>query len=365
MRQLVAYKWKWEKDYMNELVSVVVPIYEQADYLQVCLASIANQSYENLEVLLIDDGSENEEIKEVCDSFCEKDARFIYKNVEHKGVSAARNEGVKLSTGKYLIFVDSDDTLYKDRIQKCVTALEDAKELGKRCCFVLNGIEWIDESAIVSSKMALFEDRPLLFSFEQNEFVLILWKELFNFVTNKMYKLDVIRKSKISFEENMNIAEDLVFNIEYMKADDGDILVVNEPLYRYIHRNENRLSLLYSSNALKNTKRAYAQLMRFAMGLGISSEHKVVICSEFLYNWTARLSAIYKSDSISKKNRKKLVNTEVRSEEFQNLLILCWRNKKISTIRYITLRTRNFFFYFLLRKKYLKTIKSFLKSRGR
>ena len=91
---------------MKELVSVVVPIYEQADYLQVCLASIANQSYENLEVLLIDDGSENEEIKEVCDSFCEKDARFIYKNVEHKGVSAARNEGVKLSTGKYLIFVD-------------------------------------------------------------------------------------------------------------------------------------------------------------------------------------------------------------------------------------------------------------------
>lgn len=350
---------------MGKLVSVVVPIYEQVDYLQVCLESIANQTYENLEVLLVDDGSKNKKIEYICESFCKNDPRFHYKKIEHKGVSAARNEGIRLSKGQYLIFVDSDDTLYENRIQKCITVLEDSEEKGQHCCFILNGMEWMDESAIVSSKMVLFEEKPLTFAFKQKEFVIILWKELFNFVTNKMYKLDVIRENKIKFDEGANIAEDLVFNIDYMKADETDILVVNEPLYRYIHRNENRLSLLYSSNALKNTKRAYAQLMRFAMGLGISSEHKVVICSEFLYNWTARLSAIYKSDSISKKNRKKLVNTEVRSEEFQNLLILCWRNKKISTIRYFTLRTRNFFFYFLLRKIYLKTIKSFLKSRGR
>lgn len=350
---------------MKELVSVVVPVYEQVNFLNACLESIANQTYENLEVLLIDDGSKNKETEYVCRSFCKNDPRFFYKRIEHKGVSSARNEGIRMCSGKYVIFVDNDDAIDENRIKKCVDAMEASLDRGERNCFVLNGMEWMDDSSPISSQSVIFENMPDVFSIPQRELAVVLWKNLFNFVTNKMYKTDVIKEHNIFFHAEMNIAEDLVFNIDYMQADDGDILIVNQPLYKYIHRNENRLSLAYNSNALSNTKNAYGMLMQLGLDLELTMDHMNVIKSVYLYNWTARLSSIYKSDEISKAERKRLVNGEIRSSEFQEILDVCWKNKKISAVRYFTLKTKSFFLYFLLRQVYVKKLKSFFIFRGK
>lgn len=130
---------------MNDLISVIVPIYNAEDYLEQCLISILEQSYDRLEVILIDDGSTDSSV-EICEKFLriDKNVRYFYQR--NKGVSVARNRGLKMARGKYVVFVDADDflsrraieLLYNTRherrlVQMCVDRVKYQKfEVGRR-----------------------------------------------------------------------------------------------------------------------------------------------------------------------------------------------------------------------------------------
>ena len=94
----------------NELITVVVPIYNVEEYLDKCISSIVNQTYKNLEIILVDDGSPDK-CPEMCDEWAKKDNRIIVIHKENGGLSDARNCGLDISTGDYITFVDSDDFL--------------------------------------------------------------------------------------------------------------------------------------------------------------------------------------------------------------------------------------------------------------
>jgi len=98
------------------VVSIIVPIYNVENYLERCINSILNQTYSNLEIILIDDGSKDNGSK-ICDSFAKKDNRIIAVHKENGGLSDARNYGLKMATGKYICFVDGDDWIEKDMIE--------------------------------------------------------------------------------------------------------------------------------------------------------------------------------------------------------------------------------------------------------
>lgn len=102
---------------VNELVSVIVPVYNAERYLDECIASIVWQTYKNVEVILIDDGSTDCSGKK-CDEWKEKDERVIVIHQKNRGVSAARNVGLSKSTGQWIAFVDSDDYIEKNYIEK-------------------------------------------------------------------------------------------------------------------------------------------------------------------------------------------------------------------------------------------------------
>ena len=93
---------------MKSLVSVIVPIYKVEKYLNKCVDSIINQSYKNLEIILVDDGSPDK-CGEICDKYAEKDSRVKVIHKENGGLSDARNAGIDIAKGDYLLFVDSDD----------------------------------------------------------------------------------------------------------------------------------------------------------------------------------------------------------------------------------------------------------------
>lgn len=92
------------------LITVIVPVYNVADYLSRCLESIVAQTYHNLEIILVDDGSTDQSAV-ICQEFCQRDRRFKYLHQENAGLSAARNAALKIAKGKYITFVDSDDTI--------------------------------------------------------------------------------------------------------------------------------------------------------------------------------------------------------------------------------------------------------------
>ena len=109
---------------MNELISIIVPIYNVENYLRQCLDSIQNQTYQNFECLLINDGSPDNSA-DICREYVEKDARFRYFEKENGGVSSARNLGIECSGGTYITFIDADDWVDSDYLEVLYNALID------------------------------------------------------------------------------------------------------------------------------------------------------------------------------------------------------------------------------------------------
>ena len=97
---------------MEELISVIVPVYKVEKYIHKCVDSIINQTYKNLEIILVDDGSPDE-CGKICDEYAEKDNRIIVIHQKNSGQCVARNMGLKKMSGEYVAFVDSDDYLEK------------------------------------------------------------------------------------------------------------------------------------------------------------------------------------------------------------------------------------------------------------
>lgn len=107
---------------MSELVSVIVPVYKAEDYIDRCIDSIVNQTYQKLEIILVDDGSPDR-CPELCDQWADKDARIRVIHQNNQGVSAARNTGISCSSGNYIVMVDSDDYLASNMVRLLCEAL--------------------------------------------------------------------------------------------------------------------------------------------------------------------------------------------------------------------------------------------------
>lgn len=105
-------------------VSVIIPVYNSAAYLPACVASIMNQTYKNLEILLIDDGSVDNSLQ-ICNEFAQRDTRIKVRHQENRGVSAARNAGLEIAEGEYITFVDSDDQMVENGVSLLVNDLEE------------------------------------------------------------------------------------------------------------------------------------------------------------------------------------------------------------------------------------------------
>ena len=116
----------------NELISIIVPVYKVEKYLEKCVKSIIGQTYKNLEIILVDDGSPDN-CGKLCDEFAALDNRIKVYHKENGGLSDARNYGVEKATGKYIGFVDSDDYIHEEMYEKLYIAI---KKNRNTCCRV-------------------------------------------------------------------------------------------------------------------------------------------------------------------------------------------------------------------------------------
>ena len=110
------------------MISVIVPVYNAEEYLEECLESIKNQTYTNIEVILVNDGS-TDGSKEICEQYCEKDNRFKLVNQENQGQSVARNLGVAESVGQFIMFVDSDDVVRENIVEVLLSYMKEDVDL--------------------------------------------------------------------------------------------------------------------------------------------------------------------------------------------------------------------------------------------
>ena len=339
---------------LNELVSVVIPIYNAADYLEACLNAVCAQSHSKIEIILVNDGS-TDETKEIIDRYSRYDARVKAIHTKNRGVSEARNAGIDNAAGKYITFIDADDIPNMDLIEKYVEA---AVNFGSEAALVLSGMNWYN----ARNKGKKYENHVLLetdgyetgkrYLLSRNMTHYLVWLMLFNFVTNKMYDLNAIKRNGIRFRQDIKNGEDLTFNLDYMKKVPGGYGVINEPLYRYIRRTEASLSLSYYEGCIEHTKAIYQDLYEFVSGQeGCSADNRLVIAATGFTDWVSRLTALYycKNCGQNYHQRYKRIRKEVTSPEFKSVLEEIYKAGKISSIRYKTLRTGNFRLFIILR----------------
>ena len=189
---------------MADLISVIVPVFMVEQYLDYCIQSIVDQTYSNLEIILIDDGS-LDQCPQICDKWSEKDSRIIVIHKENGGVSRARNTGIEKANGKYIVFIDSDDFIEPLYIEYLYRALCDTEADISECRYTRSPV--LSEKSFSQTTMS----QPVLQTAEE---ALRIWnclekQELNLVVWNKMYRLELVRE--VGFAEGYDGGEDALF----------------------------------------------------------------------------------------------------------------------------------------------------------
>ena len=205
---------------MEDLISIIVPVYKVEKYLPECIESILKQTYSNLEIILVDDGSPDNSGK-ICDEYAEKDSRIKVIHKENGGVSSARNLGIEKSTGQYIAFIDADDYISNSYCEKI---LEKLKQENADC--VACGYNRVYDNKI---EEVISKEPYTLNNIKFLEKILFVQSGL-GFCHMKLWKKSII--ANIKFDEKLKVGEDAFFNMQASK-NINKFYMLNEPLYNY------------------------------------------------------------------------------------------------------------------------------------
>lgn len=226
---------------MNSLVSIVVPTYNCEKYIENCIESIVIQSYKNIEVIIIDDGS-IDNTYEIIKKYITKDKRIKYFTQENSGPSVARNKGIEKSNGEYLIFVDSDDIIEKIYVEKLLNRIK-SNSFDIACC------GYIDKSKYGVVKLNDFWiNKDIL---NKQEFLECVCNGVGGVLWSKIFRKDIIIENNIRMNPKIFMSEDLIFILEYCKYI-NKVGVINEYLYHYNRLNDSSISSNIDINYLEN-----------------------------------------------------------------------------------------------------------------
>ncbi len=235
---------------MNGLVSIIVPVYNVEKYLNQCLGTLINQTYKNIEIIIVNDGSTDDSLQ-ICNEYSAKDSRIKLVSKKNAGLGYARNTGLEHVTGEYLIFVDSDDYIELDMVEKLYSKVTDTKS---DVCYCSLKRHYNDDNIVNISSIyeeSIFENEQII----DNILLRMLGnKPQFNdgsyfymSVWHAIYSIDIIKKYNIQFKsEREYLSEDIFFHIDYLtKA--RKIVCIPDCLYVY-RVNPNSLSLKKDKN---------------------------------------------------------------------------------------------------------------------
>lgn len=205
-----------------ELVSIVVPIYNVEQYLEKCVESICRQTYENLEIILVNDGSPDH-CGQMCEEYAKKDNRIKVIHKKNGGLSDARNSGVKLATGKYLLFVDSDDYIAKDLVEKTAAIAEK-----NNCDMVLYDYYYVEPDNVEIRSTIVPANKVI--SLEQEHTLLLAATS----ACAKLFNREFYVKANCPFPQGIYFEDLATTSIFFMRA--KKVFYLKEPLYYYINR---------------------------------------------------------------------------------------------------------------------------------
>lgn len=262
-------------------ISIIVPVYNKEKYLEKCIESIAGQTYKNLEIILVDDGS-CDMSPDICDKWAANDERIIVIHKKNGGLSSARNAGLDICSGDYVMFVDSDDWIDADTAEELYSAA-----ISSNCKVVSSGFyyEYNDGSTVQSNPKSLeIHGKDVLYNY--------LIDNIRPEVCSKMYLRSLIFDFR--FDESIFYAEDLYYNYYVMKKTDS-FYQINKCKYHYCidayqsitshfitdaRANYWKMFVEFYNDCIEDEKLSKAAVWRFTFGtFGVLS--RVILTPEF------------------------------------------------------------------------------------
>ena len=321
---------------MADLVSVVIPVYNTNERFKACFESVLNQKYQNIEVILVDDGSADISAQ-ICDTVAVLTISFSVF-VIHKpngGVSRARNYGIDFVNGKYVVFIDSDDIVTPNYISDFMAASEKYPDVGHVWC----GIEWSSQH-----KKCICSDAESISFVARNDYYDLARKMLTQSPCLRIYDVSVLRKNRIRMIEKLSLGEDLIFNLEYFDAvPETNICVINAANYIYLDSDTDSLNNKFREDLKEVNMLILDKISEYTTKWGIADSESVALFNSIVYYKSVEIM----QNTFHKKNKKlylkkiKYNNEILRSQAFMDALSLM--NARIPNRLRRVYQTKNYF----------------------
>lgn len=279
------------------MVSVIVPVYKSRETLVRCVESLRNQTIEELEIILVDDGSPDGSGK-ICTELSKEDVRIRVIHKENGGVSSARNAGIEKAKGEYLLFADSDDYVEPDLVEKLLDGIgqDDMAICGFHHHYQGRDIVRIPEVPGQSG--------------EEN-FLALYGQGFLNMPWNKLYKRELAGR----FDESLSLGEDLLFNLDYLRRADG-IAIVKLPLCHYIQDETGEsLSSRKRSDRLALAKHIWRETHEFYQDLAGHEDESGVINARLIQDVLDDVEGLPFDEEKTKKEKLEVIDGYCRDRE--------------------------------------------------
>lgn len=331
---------------MTDLVSVVIPVYNTNERFKACFESVLKQEYQNIEVILVDDGS-SDTSAQICDMVALSTVNFpvfsVHKN--NGGVSRARNLGIDFANGKYIVFIDSDDQVKPNYISDFMEAREKYPKAGHIWC----GFERNSDRTIY-----IYSNDESVSIVGRDDYFALAGKVLTQSPCSRLYDVSILRQKHIRMIENLSLSEDMLFNLQYMDTvSSTGICVINKANYIYLDSDSDSLNHKYR----EDLKTIYDNLLdiiwRYMTKWGLTDDYSVgeyystvyYKCVEVLNN------TFHPQNRMSYFERLRFNNDILKSKRFVDTLSLM--NISIPNRLKNAYQTKNYFWV----RVYEKTIK--------
>lgn len=281
----------------DDVISVIVPVYNAEKYIKRCVDSILMQTYENMQVILVDDGS-TDTSGALCDMYAKKDFRIMVIHKKNGGLSSARNAGLDIASGKYIGFIDSDDWVEPDMYQSMVRCMEEMKVKIVRCGIVRNREYELNGFALKNHGIESYNILGLV------EAANSVWEN--GFMCNKLFSAELFQaKPRIRFNTDIKYVEDQPILLDcFIRC--GEMADITDTKYHYF----------INPNSLTGTE---FNLDKISATIGF--KHMCEVCDEYIPELSDSFKAKYYSICIGfllqretrkSKQHKKMLAVEVR-----------------------------------------------------
>lgn len=329
------------------LYSIIIPVYNVERYLKRCLDSVMKQSYRNIEIILVDDGS-SDSSGVICDDFAKIDNRIVVIHKKNAGLGMARNTGIENSKGDYLLFVDSDDFISKDLIKDCDTEL--SKKKYDIICF--------DCAEFENGRISYSNNSSVRSKFYGDDVVNVFLREMIynkgnkkryhDSAWSKLYSKELINRTNFRFvSEREFISEDYYSHL-ILFCNVKSVLYL--PIVYYFHcYNETSLTLSFDERRFKKNIYQYNQSLKKCDELGYSNDIKKAIAFQTFGNFIGAMKQLVNNKKMSFKEKIKVIrnvvnnpdcivlfrNLDTKEENFRRKLLIKSFVRKMSLMIYV------------------------------